>query len=273
MGFYATSPAPKKCDLTAENRVWGFFGEVEELHRENRPQSLQPRQGNPSSLTKITSGRLYWPSRDPIGERGGLNLYGFVNNNGINRWDFLGLSSPKPATAAILKTTTVTSKRKGRGICGNAKWIIKWKLSKGIFGGRTVGVGVIAQQVEIVGWWKTCGWRGDGPRRPRNEKYTEYWRVSNNGSIANQGQDTLENQMAPNGICTQGKMTFTVSARFILGGSQPANASTNSGTSAGILPAHTGHSWPAGLFNNTKSRSYVVEWNCCDGEAKKTKVR
>lgn len=32
-----------------------------------------------------------WPSRDPIGERGGVNLYAFSGNNGINRWDYLGL--------------------------------------------------------------------------------------------------------------------------------------------------------------------------------------
>jgi RHS repeat-associated protein len=33
-----------------------------------------------------------WPSRDPIGERGGLNLYGMVRNRSINSWDYLGLS-------------------------------------------------------------------------------------------------------------------------------------------------------------------------------------
>ena len=32
-----------------------------------------------------------WPSRDPIGERGGMNLYGFVGNDAVNRWDYLGL--------------------------------------------------------------------------------------------------------------------------------------------------------------------------------------
>ena len=32
-----------------------------------------------------------WPSRDPIGERGGVNLYGFIGNDGVNRWDYLGL--------------------------------------------------------------------------------------------------------------------------------------------------------------------------------------
>jgi hypothetical protein len=31
-----------------------------------------------------------WTSRDPIGERGGLNLYGFVGNDGVNSFDLLG---------------------------------------------------------------------------------------------------------------------------------------------------------------------------------------
>ena len=31
-----------------------------------------------------------WPSRDPIAERGGLNLYGFVGNDALNYWDYLG---------------------------------------------------------------------------------------------------------------------------------------------------------------------------------------
>jgi RHS repeat-associated protein len=31
-----------------------------------------------------------WPSRDPIGETGGLNLYGFSKNDGVNQWDVLG---------------------------------------------------------------------------------------------------------------------------------------------------------------------------------------
>jgi len=32
-----------------------------------------------------------WPSRDQIDEEGGLNLYGFVGNNGVSSWDYLGL--------------------------------------------------------------------------------------------------------------------------------------------------------------------------------------
>jgi len=36
-----------------------------------------------------------WPSRDPIGEEGGLNLYGFAGNNGCSKFDRLGLLSPE----------------------------------------------------------------------------------------------------------------------------------------------------------------------------------
>jgi RHS repeat-associated protein len=32
-----------------------------------------------------------WPSRDPIEESGGMNLYGFVGNDGLNFHDLLGL--------------------------------------------------------------------------------------------------------------------------------------------------------------------------------------
>jgi len=49
----------------------------------------------------LVSGRRYYnPSkgrflgRDPKGEPGGLNLYGFTSNNPVSRWDVLGMNSP-----------------------------------------------------------------------------------------------------------------------------------------------------------------------------------
>lgn len=33
-----------------------------------------------------------WPSRDPIEEQGGVNLYGMIANDPVNRWDVLGLA-------------------------------------------------------------------------------------------------------------------------------------------------------------------------------------
>ena len=32
-----------------------------------------------------------WPSRDPIEEEGGVNLYAFVGNEGVDKWDYIGL--------------------------------------------------------------------------------------------------------------------------------------------------------------------------------------
>ena len=40
-----------------------------------------------------------WPNRDPIGELGGKNLYGFVGNQPLSRWDSLGLLSAGGGTA------------------------------------------------------------------------------------------------------------------------------------------------------------------------------
>jgi RHS repeat-associated protein len=31
-----------------------------------------------------------WINRDPIEEKGGLNLYGFLGNDGVDKWDLLG---------------------------------------------------------------------------------------------------------------------------------------------------------------------------------------
>ena len=42
-----------------------------------------------------------WPSRDPIEEMGGVNLYGFVGNGKANRWDILGLSAPYAGVSAV----------------------------------------------------------------------------------------------------------------------------------------------------------------------------
>lgn len=91
MGYTLSKPAPSKGDPTAKNRVWDFFGEPTKPRPQNRRQPQQPRRKNRPTATRTASGIPYWPSRDPIGERGGLNLYGFVNNQSISKIDNLGL--------------------------------------------------------------------------------------------------------------------------------------------------------------------------------------
>jgi len=103
MGYTATAPRPEKTHPTAKNRVWGFFGNSNKTRPANRLQPAEPRRKIDPTTTKLASGvtdygyRYYdpvtgrWPSRDPIGERGGLNLYGFVGNDALTGWDRLGL--------------------------------------------------------------------------------------------------------------------------------------------------------------------------------------
>ena len=59
-----------------------------------------------------------WPSRDPIGERGGVNLYGLVGNDGVNYVDYLGLAPGTKENGEVENTrgknqkpTTITAKK------------------------------------------------------------------------------------------------------------------------------------------------------------------
>jgi RHS repeat-associated protein len=63
-----------------------------------------------------------WISRDPIGERGGLNLYGMVNNDSINRWDFLGLSADSCRCELLLKRIIAQSEI--LALLGNAMMVL-----------------------------------------------------------------------------------------------------------------------------------------------------
>ncbi|MBK1880990.1 RHS repeat-associated core domain-containing protein [Luteolibacter pohnpeiensis] len=44
-----------------------------------------------------------WINRDPIGERGGVNLYGFVGNISVNWTDFLGLKPPVRKCTSLIR--------------------------------------------------------------------------------------------------------------------------------------------------------------------------
>jgi len=80
VGFYATSPCIRKGDPPSKNRVWRFFAIPNKSQPANRLQAPEPRRKNRPTSTRIASGLSCWPSRDPIGERGGVNPYGFVYN-------------------------------------------------------------------------------------------------------------------------------------------------------------------------------------------------
>ena len=91
MGISLTATAPWHRNPTGKHRVWDFFPLSDRTRPANRRQPAQPRRKIRPTPTKTASGIPYWPSRDPIEEEGGLNLYEFVGNDGIDKWDLHGL--------------------------------------------------------------------------------------------------------------------------------------------------------------------------------------
>jgi RHS repeat-associated protein len=81
---------------------YGPFGEPLRAETLDTVATDQPFRFS-TKFTDVETGLVYYGhryysptlgrfiNRDPIGERGGLNLYGFVGNNGTNRVDVLGL--------------------------------------------------------------------------------------------------------------------------------------------------------------------------------------
>ena len=53
-----------------------------------------------------------WLSRDPIGEEGGVSLYGFIRNDGINLFDFLGQQWRKASSWSELKSAELVRQGK-----------------------------------------------------------------------------------------------------------------------------------------------------------------
>jgi len=82
--------------MSPKNRVWEFFPLSNTTHSATRRQPPQPRRKNRPTATKPVSGIPLWPSRDPIEEEGGENLYEFVGNDGVGKIDVLGLDNVGP---------------------------------------------------------------------------------------------------------------------------------------------------------------------------------
>lgn len=70
-----------------------------------------------------------WPSRDPIEERGGVNLYGFVGNNGINWFDLFGMqnAAPNPPNVPVGSMIRTVAEASIRLTC-DEECCKKWKL-------------------------------------------------------------------------------------------------------------------------------------------------
>ena len=93
MAYFLTAPATGYPETSLKNRVWRFPAISVRSHPALGSPTLQPHRKIRPTATKPASGIPCWPSRDPAGERGGVNLYGFVGNDGVCKWDYIGLTS------------------------------------------------------------------------------------------------------------------------------------------------------------------------------------
>ena len=95
-----------------KNRVWNFFDISSNFVGTFGSQVVELHQENATTSTTIVSGISFWASRDPIEEEGGINLYAYCGNDGVNTVDLLGLS--KLVIAAFFdKTTRATISNNG----------------------------------------------------------------------------------------------------------------------------------------------------------------
>jgi len=82
----------KRATSPRKNRVGGFAANPSGRISRRRPQTPATAPGCSPFAYKTASGRARWLSHDPIEEAGGVNLYGFIRNDPVSRWDNFGLT-------------------------------------------------------------------------------------------------------------------------------------------------------------------------------------
>jgi hypothetical protein len=75
-------------------------------------------------------------NRDPIAEAGGINLYGFVLNDAINQWDYLGNAAYRPVTkihpTLLVGVQGGASATAGNGVAGGSvQGSVGWGVAVG----------------------------------------------------------------------------------------------------------------------------------------------
>jgi len=102
MGFHLTALPPIDADLSGQtrpatadppskNRVVGSRLLAANRVEQSTPQVVETVSETSLTVTVTASGISCWPSRDPIEEEGGVNIYAFVGSSTPNRVDRLGL--------------------------------------------------------------------------------------------------------------------------------------------------------------------------------------
>jgi RHS repeat-associated protein len=137
-----------------------------------------------------------WPSRDPIGEKGGANLYCFVGNDGSILWDLLGAFYPgMPYGGAV-------ARHYGTSMGDNIDDILGWstlKLASAVFGSQLTVAAMDHADGTIPGDW-TLNAAENKLAQTQTEKYAQ--ETSTKRDFDQWLKDVLYNEFygKPNGL-------------------------------------------------------------------------
>jgi|GEM_PF-3569687 len=144
--------ASAKRPWSPKTRVGNFLRKCPNRVGENDAQAANARRVAESETEKSVSGVRYYGrryfdpqdgrfvGRDPIGEMGGMNLYAFVRNRPVNRWDYAGMTGWGLWDYDEFDyQEDQRSSSSGRDSRGNLNGGVGSSNAPGLSGGRTVG--------------------------------------------------------------------------------------------------------------------------------------
>jgi len=136
--FYVSmNTASHRINTTTKTHLRGFSSSRSGRRMKRGPSTPPRATGYRARPYNIAIGLPDWQNRDPMWERGGINLYGYVRNNPIDLYDLLGLS---PGTG-LLDWGGANSNGGSRGIGDGPKY--------GNWGGQNWSGGTDGQQPPI----------------------------------------------------------------------------------------------------------------------------
>jgi RHS repeat-associated protein len=204
-----------------------------------------------------------WLSRDPIEEKGGVNLYSFADNDGVGKVDHLGLVPALEAPKTVAGPTA--------GNCGQFTWTIQWLLNINSDAG-----GWIIQNVSVAFSVTDCDDDAidvkkatSGAVDPAWWPLWEAWEVaegSNTTTYADAGDVMDDTYAMPSfGDCTRGTITITGSADYYEGLTLPSSFVATDKPPAYILPS-TQTNPNLGAGSGAVQHSVTLSWNCCPSD-------
>jgi len=195
-----------------------------------------------------------WPSRDPIEEEGGINLYALVKNTPTTQIDILGMGEFVYSTRVALEAKLILSID---GVCGGFGRQIEWVVWTAI---RAWRKGVVIQHIKWGGSWTDMEGKTRPPIDPPGESdFTEYF------DYPRKRTDTFS--QPAKGNCTKGRITLNAVAAY-WPEAKISPRSTRTGITSNGLPITDGNAFNKiqgnPLISGKIRRSLVISWDCSE---------